>query len=126
MDEQLQKFQTGLAPLDFRAIEPVFHDLDRFLTLRTYLSGYALSDADKAVWTTIRSNKVALGLIRRLTFPNVTRWFTHIETTYPELLADAKPPGADESLPKTSGNRYNIKLQDTENGVVTRFPPEPS
>ncbi len=126
MNEQLAKFQTGLAPQDFKTIEPLFRDLDSFLTLRTYLGGYSLSTDDAAVWTTISSNKVALGLVRRSAFQNVTRWFTHLEMTHPEMVAEAKSRRTTESRPAPDANRYSIKLQDTENGVVTRFPPEPS
>jgi glutamyl-tRNA synthetase len=125
MDDQLlQIFQTGLVPRDFKAIEPVLNQLHRYLTLRTYLGGYELTATDRALWSALYSNKVALGLIRRGLFANITRWFSHLETTHLELVHDAK--GATNEPEIAAATRYNIKLQDTEKGVVTRFPPEPS
>lgn len=121
MDDQLLKLRAGLAPRDFKTIVPVLHRLDKYLTLRTYLGGYELTTADTALWSTLYSNKVALGLIRRRAFVNIARWFTYLETTHPELLSEAKGTAIEPE-----GNRYNIKLQDTDKGVITRFPPEPS
>lgn len=101
------------------------HDLDRYLTLRTYINGYELSDADIELWRAVRHNKVAIGLVKQgnKVVPNVARWFNFIEdTAHPstELAVRPKEPGAEQ------GASYDIGLPDTEKGVVTRFPPEPS
>lgn len=121
--------KTRLEVVDFKAIEPFLQKLDRFLTLRTFIRGYTLGTADEQIWTVLRLNKVALGLIRIVIFPNLTRWFSHIESTYPALRPTAgdlvSATNTDATTNQTRG-RYNIKLQSTENGVVTRFPPEPS
>ncbi|KAF5131284.1 putative glutamate--tRNA ligase, cytoplasmic [Metarhizium anisopliae] len=110
-------------------MEPFLQKFDQFLTLRTFIRGYTLGTADEQIWTVLRLNKVALGLIRRAIFPNLTRWFSHIECTYPDLRPTAgdlaSATNTDATTNPTRG-RYNIKLQATENGVVTRFPPEPS
>jgi glutamyl-tRNA synthetase len=113
-----------LASADFKTIDPLLFKLEEFLTLRTYLSGYALSPSDKKVWTALQSNKVALGLVRKSKFTNVTRWFTYIETVHPEVKEEATAGKAKGD--KKVGANYNIGLTDTEGGVVTRFPPEPS
>lgn len=109
---------------DFRSIEPLFRDLDKHLTLRTYLEGYALSDADKKAWQTIRANKAAMGFVRKGSLANLTRWFTFIEQSHPEIQADTTTKGAEAK--KAGGANYNLALQDTDKGVVTRFLPEPS
>ena len=112
-----------LASADFKTVEPLLFQLEEFLTLRTYLSGYDLSESDKKVWTALLSNKVALGPVRKGKFANVTRWFSYIETTHPDIKEEAA--GGKQKEKKTGAN-YNIVLQGTEKGVVTRFPPEPS
>lgn len=108
---------------DFRTIEPRLRDLDKHLTLRSYLEGYSLTDLEKKIWHTLKGNKVAIGFIRKNNLPNLTRWFTFLEQTHPELQEDAaKGKGA-----KASGAaNFNLALQDTDKGVVTRFLPEPS
>jgi glutamyl-tRNA synthetase len=115
---------------DFRSIEPHLRSIDKHLTLRTYLEGFSLSEVDKKAWQTLRGNKVAMGFIRKNSLPNLTRWFNFIEQTHPEIQEEAKAADA-ASKAKTqaaskAGANYNLALQDTDKGVVTRFLPEPS
>ena len=112
-----------LSVTDYKAVEPLLADLDKFLTLRTYLEGYDLGESEKQAWIALRKNKVAVGIVRKGSLINLQRWFTYIEVTHPELKSEvAKPKRPAEA--KTAN--YDIGLKDTENGVVTRFPPEPS
>jgi glutamyl-tRNA synthetase len=106
---------------DFKTLGPLVADLDKHLTLRTYLNGYSLSQDDEKVWTALRTNKVAIGLVRKGAYTNVTRWFKLIEEAHPEL--NQKLNAGKEK--RAGGANYNIGLSNTENGVVTRFPPEP-
>ena len=119
--EELASLPSKLAG-DFRSIEPHLRDLDKHLTLRSYLDGYGLTDVDKQVWQTLKANKAALGFIRRNGLPNVTRWFTFVEQSHPDVHEDAKAAEAK----KGGVANYNLALQDTDKGVVTRFLPEPS
>ncbi|KOS17226.1 putative glutamate--tRNA ligase [Escovopsis weberi] len=110
---------------DFRSIEPHLRDLDKHLTLRSYLEGYALGDLEAKIWQSLRANKVTIGFIRRNGLPNLTRWFTYIEQAHPEVQEATKAEAAAKTPAKGAAN-YNLGLQDTDKGVVTRFLPEPS
>lgn len=119
----LDALAPALAGADFKSMEPLLLDLEKYLTLRTYLGGYDLSPADKSVWAALRNNKVAMGLVRKGSFASVTRWFNFVEAAHPEIKDDV---AAGKPKANKGGANYNIGLPNTENGVVTRFPPEPS
>ncbi|OJD21788.1 glutamate-tRNA ligase [Blastomyces percursus] len=128
VDEWLKR-STALRPLDFKALDQPLKELDSHLTLRSYIVGYSLTLADLAVWGTLRGNRIAISGIRKAATPT-SRWFSFIETAYPwvtiavaELSASAQKRKAAASA---AGASYNIGLPNVENGVVTRFPPEPS
>jgi len=120
----------GLSTPDFKAIEAVLLEIEQFLTLRTYLDGYELTSADSDVWTALRTNKVANGIVRKGSMANVARWFSFIEASHPEIQGEIQAAQAKEKEKRAAaskaGGNYNIGLKNTENGVVTRFPPEPS
>ncbi|EEH39882.1 glutamyl-tRNA synthetase [Paracoccidioides lutzii Pb01] len=128
VDEWVKR-STALRPLDFKSLDQPMKELDSHLTLRSYIVGYALTLADLAVWGTLRGNRIAISAIRKAA-TNTSRWFSFIEASYPwvniavaELSASAQKRKAAASA---AGASYNIGLQNVENGVVTRFPPEPS
>lgn len=129
-NHEFLRIQTGLGLLDFKSLEPILVDFDRFLTLRTFVGGFTLTPKDSKLWMVLCLNKVALGLIRRSVFVNITRWYTHLEKAYPELQDEARlqksGAHAARSVADQRQSRYGIQLQDTDKGVVTRFPPEPS
>lgn len=104
-------------------------ELDAHLTLRSHVVGYSLTAADLAVWGALRGNRVVLGSLQKVS-NNITRWYRFIEDSNPwianavsNLYAESQRKRA---IASASGGSYNIGLQNTENGVVTRFPPEPS
>ena len=116
-------FAPALAAGDFKSLAPLYQDLEKHLTLRTYIEGYNVSPADKKVYSAIRGNPVAMGSVRKGSHASVSRWFNYIETAHPEVKDEVV--GAKAKNTKGGAN-YNIGLPNTENGVVTRFPPEPS
>ncbi|KAK3374859.1 hypothetical protein B0H63DRAFT_496225 [Podospora didyma] len=126
----MEALATGLGGSDYKSVESFFLKLERLLALRTYIGGFELSDWDTKAWTITRTNKVAHAIVRKGDFKNVARWFGYIEAVYPEIQVDVKAAQDHEKEKRAAASRagasYNIGLKDTENGVVTRLPPEPS
>lgn len=115
---------------DFKALDPLLQRLDTHLLLRSFIVGYSLSTPDIAVWGALRGNRVAVAALKKGTLVNLTRWFRFLEELCPwtsaaveSLNVAAKEKKAAKSK---EGASYDIALKNTENGVVTRFPPEPS
>jgi glutamyl-tRNA synthetase len=118
---------------DFRSIEPRLVALDKHLTLRTYLDGYALGDVDTKIWLALRGNRAGVAFLRKGSLANLTRWFLFVEQAHPEIQADVLAADAAAKAKVVAGSRaggsYNLALQGAEpggGGVVTRFLPEPS
>ncbi len=126
----VDRLTTSLAATNSNELEKPLFELEGLLTLRTYLSGYELDTSERNLWVILRTNKVANGLVRQGVFTNVTRWFLYIEAVHPEIQEEIRAAQTAEKDKKAAlskaGASYNIGLKDTENGVVTRFPPEPS
>jgi glutamyl-tRNA synthetase len=129
-EDEASTFAAALSSQDFKSVEPHLLQLDKHLTLRSYIDGYALSEADKKIWVALRSNKVTNAFLRRGTLANIGRWFAFIEETHPEIQSEIKVQDdavkAKKAALSKAGGSYNMALQDVEKGVVTRFPPEPS
>jgi glutamyl-tRNA synthetase len=118
---------SSFAPTNLKTIEGPLGELDAHLTLRTFIVGYSLTDADIEVWQTLRGNHVAHSFIKRGLMVNLSRWFKYIEEAYADKVKvpekSAKTAKAEEK--GDEGANYDIGLQNPENGVITRFPPEP-
>ncbi|KAL9027587.1 MAG: hypothetical protein Q9196_003910 [Gyalolechia fulgens] len=119
-----------LASTDFKSVEGPLLELDAHLILRSYLVGFTPTLADLAVWGALRGNKVAYAAIKKGAMLNVTRWFRFIEETNSWIGPAVQFLNAHAQERKVAkskeGANYDIALPDTDKGVVTRFPPEPS
>ena len=117
-------------PTDFKSVEGPLLELDAHLTLRSYIVGYALTIADLSVWGAIRGNKVAYAAIKKGAMLNVSRWFKFVDETNSWIATAVQSANAQaqakKAMKSSEGASYDIALHNTEKGVVTRFPPEPS
>ena len=115
---------------DFKSVEGPLLELDAHLTLRSYVVGYVLSTADLSVWGAIRGNRVAYAAVKKGSMMNMCRWFKFVEETNPWLstaIQSINQAAHEKKAAKSKeGASYDIALPDTDKGVVTRFPPEPS
>lgn len=128
---QIEEWLNRLHPFtvfDFKALEIPVKELESHLTLRSHMVGYSITLADIVIWGVLRGNRVIVGLRRNN--QNVNRWFGFIESTYPwlpEAVADFQGQAQqNKAAANPTGANYNIGLKNTENGIVCRFPPEPS
>ncbi|KAE8142363.1 hypothetical protein BDV38DRAFT_268059 [Aspergillus pseudotamarii] len=96
------------------------HSSDRL----TQIIGYSITLADVAIWGALRGNRVIVGLRRKS--PNVNRWFNFVESRSPWVIKAVDEFNSQTQVKKASGANYNIGLKNVENGIVCRFPPEPS
>ena len=105
-------------------------ELDSHLTLRSYIVGYTLTIADLAVWGAIRGNKIGFAAVKKGNMLNLTRWYNFIDESNPWIATTLQGLNAAAQEKKAAkskeGGSFDIALPDTEKGVVTRFPPEPS
>jgi len=125
-DAQIKEWKTraeALKPTNPKQLEGPLSELDAHLTLRSYIIGYNLTEADIEVWKTLKANHVATSaFIKSGRMVNVARWFNFIsETAQPAVDLPVRTKNAADE-----GASYDIGLPDVEKGVVTRFPPEPS
>ena len=120
----------AFVPNDFKSLEPALLELDSHLLSRSYVVGYSLTVADIAVWGVIRGNKLGYSNIKKGNILNLTRWYHFIEETNPWIASAVQKLGAGAAAKLAASSKkgasYDIDLKDTANGVVTRFPPEPS
>lgn len=121
---------SRLQATDPKAIDAQLLELDAHLTLRSYIVGYSLTAADLALWGAIRGNRIAAATIKKGAIMNVTRWYKFVDESCPWISSAIQSANAQAQSKKTTksagGGSYGIGLPDTEKGVVTRFPPEPS
>ncbi|KAK6498727.1 hypothetical protein TWF481_011302 [Arthrobotrys musiformis] len=118
---------------DYRSATKAIEELDSHLTLRSFIVGYAPSIADIAVYGALRGNTQFYSLVRKATYINVNRWGKYLESipSFNQAIESAKAAEAAKKAAATGGKKtqsgnFEIGLSNTDKGVVTRFPPEPS
>lgn len=89
--------------------------LDTHLALRSFITGYALSTPDIAIWGALRGNRVAAAALKRGTLINLTRWCNFVEDLCPWALeaVDSINAAAREAKATRSraGASYDIALK---------------
>ncbi|KAI9248794.1 tRNA synthetases class I, catalytic domain-containing protein [Phascolomyces articulosus] len=133
VDRWLDFAESKLATADFKALDVSFKELNKYLTLRSYLVGYQPSLADFAVWGALKGSPVFARLLKTKKESAglyLARWFEYIasldaaQLAVKDLQNAAKPAKAAKS---SDQGKFEIGLTEAEMGkVVTRFPPEPS
>uniref|UniRef100_A0A3B3WE37 glutamate--tRNA ligase n=1 Tax=Poecilia mexicana TaxID=48701 RepID=A0A3B3WE37_9TELE len=107
-------------------------DLDKALSLRTFLVGHALTLADLSVWAALKSNQSSWPSQSKA-FPHVSRWFFFLNSQVP--FSSVGIPQQDVftfkmgkmSCEKKPDVGKFVDLPGAEMGkVVVRFPPEAS
>ena len=114
---------------DFVTISGVADDLDRHLTLRSFLVGYRPTAADFAVWGAAKGNTAFLGLLKRGLHGHLSRWYNFVDSSPAGQAAVQGVLSAQKNTIKsrTSNASFELGLEGAEKGkVVTRLPPEPS
>lgn len=73
---------------------------------------------------------MAVSAVKKGSLVNLTRWYNFVEGLCPWVVPVQESLNASVKAKMAAmskqGASYNIGLENTENGVVTRFPPEPS
>jgi glutamyl-tRNA synthetase len=119
---------TRLGGKDFKATSAALEELNNHLTLRTFLVGYTETIADVTVYGALSANGQAISAIKRNHLPNLVRWFKYIGAIdrIGRVVEDFKAELTSKKKTKSKESNFEIGLLDTDKGVVTRFPPEPS
>uniref|UniRef100_A0A3Q3L771 Bifunctional glutamate/proline--tRNA ligase n=1 Tax=Mastacembelus armatus TaxID=205130 RepID=A0A3Q3L771_9TELE len=99
-------------------------ELDKVLSLRTYLVGHAITLADLSVWAALKSNKEWPSLGK--SFSHVNRWFSFLSSQVPFIAVGNKYASNKLKEKKQDVGKF-AELPGAEMGkVVVRFPPEAS
>ena len=117
-------------PPDYKSVEDHLFQLDSHLTLRSHIVGYTLTITDLVIWGAIRGHRAAASAMKKSSMINVSRWYRYIEESNPWIATAVQAMNAQAQAKKAAdsskGGNFDISLPDTDKGVVTRFPPEPS
>uniref|UniRef100_A0A8C6PT85 Bifunctional glutamate/proline--tRNA ligase n=1 Tax=Nothobranchius furzeri TaxID=105023 RepID=A0A8C6PT85_NOTFU len=110
---------------DQPSLTAVLGELDKALSLRTFLVGHAITLADLSVWAALKGYD---WLSQGKSFPHVSRWFSFLTSQVPfssvgNKYASKKAPSNEK---KQDVGKF-VELPGAEMGkVVVRFPPEAS
>ncbi|KAI8979611.1 tRNA synthetases class I, catalytic domain-containing protein [Mycotypha africana] len=133
VDKWLDFAETKLASNDFKALDAVYKELNKYLTLRSYIVGYNVTIADFVIWGTLRASPVFARIVK--TKPEnlgayLVRWYEYtasLEAADFALTYVQKQEKANKAPKAADQGKFEIGLTEAEMGkVCTRFPPEPS
>ncbi|KAM9764785.1 bifunctional glutamate/proline--tRNA ligase isoform 1-T1 [Menidia menidia] len=106
-------------------------ELDKALSLRTFLVGHALTLADLSVWAALKGHNEWPG--QGSSFPHISRWFFFLSSQVPFSVVGKKYPSKKAPMNKSNSDEKKqdvgkfVELPGAEVGkVVVRFPPEAS
>ncbi|XP_051797807.1 bifunctional glutamate/proline--tRNA ligase isoform X2 [Acanthochromis polyacanthus] len=106
-------------------------ELDKVLSLRTFLVGHALTLADLSVWAALKGH--AEWPSQGKSFPHVNRWFSFLSSQVPFTAVGSKYASKKAPMSKSNSDEKKqdvgkfVELPGAEMGkVVVRFPPEAS
>ncbi|EPB85312.1 glutamyl-tRNA synthetase [Mucor circinelloides 1006PhL] len=133
IDQWLDFAETKLATSEFKSLDATYKELNKYLTLRSYIVGYQVTIADLVIWGTLRSSPVFARIVK--TKPEnlgayLVRWYEYVaslEAAEYALTAVQKQDKASKGPKAADQGKFEIGLTEAEMGkVCTRFPPEPS
>ncbi|XP_041669602.1 bifunctional glutamate/proline--tRNA ligase isoform X2 [Cheilinus undulatus] len=106
-------------------------ELDKALSLRTFLVGHAVTLADLSVWAALKGHGEWQGQSK--SFPHVNRWFSFLSSQVPFTSVGNKYAMKNPPMSKSNSDEKKqdvgkfVDLPGAEMGkVVVRFPPEAS
>ncbi|KAA8595987.1 hypothetical protein FQN60_011278 [Etheostoma spectabile] len=113
------------------ALSVALGDLDKALSLRTFLVGHALTLADLSVWATLKGHREWPS--QGKSFSHVNRWFSFLSSQVPFTAVCNKYASKNAPISKSNSDEKKqdvgkfVELPGAEMGkVVVRFPPEAS
>ncbi|XP_031165306.1 bifunctional glutamate/proline--tRNA ligase isoform X2 [Sander lucioperca] len=113
------------------ALSVALGDLDKALSLRTFLVGHALTLADLSVWAALKGHREWPSQGRA--FSHVNRWFSFLSSQVPFTAVGNKYASKNAPISKSNSDEKKqdvgkfVELPGAEMGkVVVRFPPEAS
>ncbi|KAF7724901.1 hypothetical protein EC973_000560 [Apophysomyces ossiformis] len=132
VDQWLDFAESKLGSPDFKTLDVAFKELNKYLTLRSYLVGYDVTLADLIVWGALKGSPVFARMVKTKKDSlgvYLVRWFDYI-SSLPVAQAAVSGIQQKEKNGKSKAadqGKFEIGLTEAEIGkVVTRFPPEPS
>ncbi|KAJ8660549.1 glutamate-tRNA ligase [Lichtheimia ornata] len=130
VDQWVDFAAVKLGTSDFKQLDAGFKELNKYLTLRSYIVGYQLSLADFVVWGALKASPVFARVFKTKKESVGTylgRWFEFVSSLDAAQLAVKDLQNASKPQKAADQGKFEIGLTEAEMGkVVTRFPPEPS
>ncbi|KAI8644389.1 tRNA synthetases class I, catalytic domain-containing protein [Parasitella parasitica] len=133
IDQWLDFAEAKLTTSDFKSLDGTYKELNKYLTLRSYIVGYQVTIADLVIWGALRSSPVFARIVKakpETLGVYLVRWYeyiTSLDAAEYALTAVQKHEKASKGPKANDQGKFEIGLTEAEMGkVCTRFPPEPS